>query len=126
MVVVTWMKERLVNQEREMSASKEQMDPESQAYLPEAIVRLHPKLHEILGPDSPTFLAELDVLLAQGDSNQLVELFRRYPAAHQELQEHIDEIFQEREGKTLRGNRGLFGYPKVFSYPHVRGFAYRC
>jgi hypothetical protein len=115
------MKERLVNQEREMSASKEQMDPESQAYLPEAIVRLHPKLHEILGPDSPTFLAELDVLLAQGDSNQLVELFRRYPAAHQELQEQIDEIFQEREGKALRG--GLFGDPHVRRFP---GFAYRC
>jgi hypothetical protein len=123
MVVVTWMKEKLVNQEREMSASKEQMDPESQAYLPEAIVRLHPKLHEILGPDSPTFLAELDVLLAQGDSNQLVELFRRYPAAYQELQEQIDEIFQEREGETSRGGSGLFGDPHVRGFP---GFAYRC
>jgi len=111
-----------------MSASKEQMDPENQEYLPEAIIRLHRELPEILGPDAPIFLAELDRRLAQGDSNDLMELFRRYPAAHQRLQEKIDLVTQEREEKILRGSRGLFGDPHP-SPPRPQGspgFSYRC
>lgn len=100
-----------------MPSPEEQRKLEEQEELHEALVRLYPALHTILGPDSPTFLAGLDERLAQGDDDQLLEWFRRYPAAAKELDQKRKQLIL---GRT-RGGR-LFG-DGISPEP---GFSYHC
>lgn len=89
-----------------------------------AIEHLQPELPELLGTDYPAFTAQLNEFLGQKSINLLLDLFGRYPAAHNRLLDVIGQ--QETEG--IRGTSGLFGdvlvtrpylYYRCENGPHV-------
>ncbi len=91
--------------------------------LQAAIERLRPELPTLLETDYPAFAAELDSYLNMGSINRLLDLFGRYPAAHN----HLINTLAHQEDKTTKGIR-LFGdenitlpylYYRCESGPHV-------
>jgi hypothetical protein len=85
--------------------------------LQAAIEQLRQELPTLLGTDYPAFAAELDSYLHMGSVNRLLDLFGRYPAAHNRL---IDALTQQEE-ETTKGIR-LFGYENI-TLPYLY---YRC
>lgn len=84
-----------------------------------AIERLRPELPELLEEDHPAFAAELDSLLREGSDNQLLDLFGRYPAAHERLLDALD-VAQRVQDETKIAH--LFGN-EIIPPP---GHRYRC
>jgi hypothetical protein len=90
------------------------------------IARLRPELQTLLGSDYAPFAAQLDVFLAGGSENQVLELFRKYPVAFERLQGALAQ--QEEETWTTKGGLGLFGYPGIYGDPKksIPSIRYRC
>jgi hypothetical protein len=74
-----------------------------------AIDQLGPELTQVLGPDYPTFAAELQTLLDQGNNVEVVALFGRYPAAHRRLLAIRASIRQRKEEET----KGIDFFPNI-------------
>ncbi len=77
--------------------------------LQAAIERLRPDLQTLLGGDYAPFATQLDALLAGGNDDQVLELFRTYPTAFERLQDVLAQ--QEAELEMTRGGLGVYGYP---------------
>ncbi len=88
--------------------------------LQAAIERLRPDLQTLLGGDYAPFATQLDALLAGGNDDQVLELFRTYPTAFERLQDVLAQ--QEAELEMTRGGLGVYGYP-ITSPSSIR---YRC
>jgi len=85
--------------------------------LQAAVEQLRPELATLLGTDYPAFVAELDSYLDRRSINRLLDLFGRYPAAHNRL---LDFLPQQQGERTKRGR--LFGDENI-TLPYLY---YRC
>jgi hypothetical protein len=83
--------------------------------LQTAIETFRPELPTLLESDYPEFSKELDLCLQSGSVNRVLDLFSRYPIAHNRL---LDALPEEEEEAT----RGLFGDP-ITALPYLY---YRC
>jgi hypothetical protein len=94
--------------------------------LLEAVEQLRPELPTLLGTGYTTFVTQLETSLA-GESESLVwDLFEKYPAANERLQEILEQ--QEEEEDIIRGGLlRLFGDPLSLGNRMERpALLYRC
>jgi hypothetical protein len=91
-----------------------------------AIEQLRPELPALLGTDCTSFVTQLETSLAGGNESQVWELFEKYPAITERLQEILEQI--EGEEDIIRGGLGLYGNPQLYDgYPRSRSLLlYRC
>jgi hypothetical protein len=85
--------------------------------LLDAIEQLRPALPSLLGSDCTIFVAQLEISLAGERESPVWELFEKYPAANERLQEILERM--EGEEDIIRGGLGLYGDPQLYGKPHL-------
>lgn len=93
--------------------------------LQTAIEQLRPELPTLLGMDYQAFVAELDSYLHMRSVNRLLDLFGRYPAAHNRL---LDTIAQREEETVQEREESLVGFDRLAGDEHIPWplLYYRC